>query len=86
MRMVKGLDPFNEDKLIQLGLFSLEKRRLQEDLIIAFQYLEEPYRKTGEGLFLRECSDRKRGNNFKLKKCRFVLDRRKKFMITVPRH
>jgi len=62
-----------------LELFSLEKRRLQGDLRPAFQYLKGAYRKDGEGLFTRVCSDRTRGDGSKLKEGRFRLDIRKKF-------
>ena len=55
-----------EDRLRELGLFNLEKRRLWEDLIVAFQCLKWAYRKAGEGLFIRACSDRTRGNGFRL--------------------
>ncbi|PKU45564.1 hypothetical protein llap_4138 [Limosa lapponica baueri] len=74
-KMIRGLEHLSyEDGLRELGLFSLEKRMLQGDLIVAFQYLEVPYRKDGEGLFIRDCSDRMRGNSFKLKEARFRLD------------
>jgi len=63
-----------EDRARDLGLFILEKRRLQDDLIEAFQYLKGAYRKVGEGLFVRGRSDKARGNGSKLKYCRFRLD------------
>jgi len=78
--MIRGLEYLSyEDRLRELGLLSLEKRSLGGDLIAAFQYLDWAYRKDGEGLFTRVCSDRTRGNGCELKEGRFRLDMRKKF-------
>ena len=49
--MVRGMEHLpDEDMLREVGLFILEKRKPQGDLIVAFQYLKEAYRKAGEGL------------------------------------
>ncbi|GAB0178122.1 hypothetical protein GRJ2_000277500 [Grus japonensis] len=88
MKMIRGLEHLSyEDRLRELGLLSLEKRRLQGHLIAAFQYLKRVYRKAGEGLVTRAWSDRTRGNGFKLKEGRFRLGIKKKFFtVRVVRH
>ena len=52
----------------------LEKRKLQGDLTVAFQYVKEAYKQEGERLFMRVYSDRTRGNGFKLRQGRFRLE------------
>jgi len=62
-----------------LNIFSLEKRRLQGNLIAAFQYLKGAYKQEGSKLFERVYNSRTRGNGFKLKEGRFRLEVRGKF-------
>ena len=86
--MIPGMEclPY-EDSLRQLGLFSMEKRRLQGDLGAAFQYQKGSYKKEGDRLFSRVCCDRTRRNGFKLKERRFVLHiKNKLFTVRVERH
>jgi len=87
-KMIRGLELLSyKDRLRELGLFSLEKRRLQGDFIVAFQYLKGAYRKDGDKLFSRTCCDRTRYNGFKLTEGRFRRDIRKKFFtMRVLRH
>ena len=64
----------------------LEKRRLQGDLIAAFQYLMGTYKQEGSQLFTRVDNSRTRANGFKLKEGRFRLDvRGKLFTMRVVR-
>ena len=47
--MIKGLEYLSyEDRLRELGSFSLEKTRFQGDLVAAFYYLKWAHKKDGD--------------------------------------
>ena len=72
--MIQGLEHLCGDRLKELGLFRIEKKRLQENLIAAFLYLKGVYKQEGNELFTWVDGDRTRGNCFRLKEGRFRLD------------
>jgi len=77
--MIKGLEHLScKERLRDLGLFSLEKRRLTEDLTNVYKYLRCGRQREKARLFSVVCGNRTRGNGYKQK--------HRKFRTNVPKN
>jgi len=75
-KMIKGMEHLRHEKrLSNLGLFSLKKRRLREDLINVCKYLNGGGRQMVEaGYLVVVCSDTMRSNGLKLLGRKFCIN------------
>ena len=86
--MMRGLEHLSyEERLRELGLFSLKKRRLRGVLINAYKCLQGGCEEDGARLFSVVPSERTRGNGHKLKPRKLQLNMWKKlFTLRVTEH
>ena len=60
--MVRGLEQMNEERLRELGLSSLQKRRVKGGIIAAYSFLMGGCRGAGVTLFWEMCSEMTKDN------------------------
>jgi len=87
MTMIRGLEHLScKERLSELGLFSLKKRRLRGDHINAYKHLKGGCEENGSRVFSVVPSNRTRGNEHKLKHKKFLLNMKKNFPLRVTEH
>ena len=80
-KMIRGQKAKSyEERLKELGMFSLTKRRLRGDMITVFQYLKGCRREEGIDLFSIAPEGRTRTNGWKLVRGRSNLEIRRNFL------
>ena len=79
--MIRGLEtkPY-EERLKELAMFSLEKRRLRGDVIALFKYLKGCLTEEGQNLFSIIPQCRTYNNGLELQEARFRLNIRENFL------
>ena len=87
-KTIKGLEHLlYEERLSNLGLFSLGNRRLRGDLINVYKHLKEVGRQMDEARFFSVVCDRTRSNGLKLEHRKFDTNMQKGFFTArVPEH
>jgi len=78
-KMIRGLEHLSYEERLRVGVVQPEEEKAVGRPYSSLPVPEGAYKRAGEGLFTRACSDRTRGSGFKLKEGRFRLDTRKKF-------
>jgi len=85
--MMRGLEHLSyEERLRELGLFSLEKRRLRGHHRNASKYVQGGCQEDGARLFSVVPRDKTRGSGHKLKQRKLQLNMRKNFPLRVTEH